>query len=84
MERMKIYRMRDVCETTGLKPSTIYKLVRTKAFPAPVKLTNRSSGWTNSSVDTWVASRLADPSTRVDLISTDAANALTTPSVEGV
>ena len=84
MERTIIYRMRDVCETTGLKPSTIYKLVRTKAFPAPVKLTNRSSGWTNSSVDTWVASRLADPSTRVDLISTDAANALATPNVKGV
>ena len=84
MERMKIYRMRDVCETTGLKPSTIYKLVRTKAFPAPVKLTNRSSGWTNSSVDTWVASRLADPCTRVGLISTDATNALATPAVKGV
>jgi prophage regulatory protein len=84
MERTIIYRMRDVCETTGLKPSTIYKLVRTKAFPAPVKLTNRSSGWTNSSVDTWVASRLADPCTRVGLNSTDATNALATPSVEGV
>lgn len=84
MERTIIYRMRDVCETTGLKPSTIYKLVRTKDFPAPVKLTSRSSGWTNGSVERWVASRLADPSTRVDLISTDAANALATPSVEGV
>ena len=59
MSVMKIYRMRDVCETTGLKPSTIYKLVRTKDFPAPVKLTSRSSGWTSGSVDEWVASRLA-------------------------
>ena len=84
MSVMKIYRMRDVCETTGLKPSTIYKLVRTKAFPAPVKLTNRSSGWTNSSVDTWVASRLADPCTRVGLNSTDATNALATPIVKEV
>ena len=70
MSVMKIYRMRDVCETTGLKPSTIYKLVRTKDFPAPVKLTSRSSGWTSGSVDEWVASRLAYQ--------------LATPNVKGV
>ena len=70
MSVMKIYRMRDVCETTGLKPSTIYKLVRTKDFPAPVKLTSRSSGWTSGSVDEWVASRLA--------------HQLATPNVKGV
>ena len=84
MERMKIYRMRDVCETTGLKPPTIYKLVRTKAFPAPVKLTNRSSGWSSDVVAEWVASRLADPCTRIGLTSTDATNALATPIVKEV
>lgn len=83
MERMKIYRMRDVCETTGLKPSTIYKLVRSKAFPAPVKLTNRSSGWTNSSVDQWVASRLVDQCNGVAIVSGDAMNQLATQNVKG-
>jgi len=58
MSVMKIYRMRDVCDTTGLKPSTIYKLVRQKEFPRPIRLTARSAGWSSDAVAEWVNQKL--------------------------
>jgi prophage regulatory protein len=51
-----IFRMPQVCEQTGLKPSTIYKLIRKANFPAPIKLTARSSGWLKAEVDAWLHS----------------------------
>jgi prophage regulatory protein len=58
MKPLKIYRMPDIFSTTGLKSSTIYKLVRNKEFPPPIKLTSRSSGWLSHDVDRWLESRL--------------------------
>ena len=58
MKVVKIFRMPDVSGVTGLKSSTIYKLVRNKEFPPPIKLTSRSSGWLSHEVDRWLESRL--------------------------
>lgn len=58
MHDLKIYRIRQVCEITGLKPSTIYKLVRDKAFPQPIHLTSRSTGWPSNLVHGWVETKL--------------------------
>jgi prophage regulatory protein len=55
---LKIYRIRQVCEITGLKPSTIYKLVRDKTFPQPIHLTSRSTGWPSNLVHAWVETKL--------------------------
>jgi len=60
MKVVKIFRMPDVSGVTGLKSSTIYKLVRTKEFPPPIKLTSRSSGWLSHDVDRWLESRLTN------------------------
>lgn len=60
MKSLKIYRMPDIFSTTGLKSSTIYKLVRNKEFPPPIKLTSRSSGWLSHDIDRWLESRLTD------------------------
>ena len=57
MER-RIYRIREVCGITGLKPSTIYKLVREKSFPPSIALTSRSTGWPSDAVESWVNSRI--------------------------
>jgi len=54
----KIYRIREVCEATGLKPSTIYKLVRAQAFPKSIHLTARSTGWPSDVVENWVAEKI--------------------------
>jgi prophage regulatory protein len=58
MCELKIYRIRQVCEITGLKPSTIYKLVRDRSFPKPIHLTSRSTGWPSNLVHGWVDNKL--------------------------
>ncbi len=58
MNSVRIYRIREVCQVTGLKPSTIYKLVREKAFPKSVHLTSRCTGWPSDAVESWVASKI--------------------------
>jgi prophage regulatory protein len=56
----RIYRIREVCGVTGLKPSTIYKLIRENAFPKAIHLTARSTGWPSDVVDGWVNSRIEE------------------------
>ena len=58
MEPTRIYRIKEVCLITGLKPSTIYKLVREDAFPKSIPLTARSTGWSSTAIDSWIESRI--------------------------
>jgi len=59
MASIRIYRIKDVCGLTGLKPSTIYKLIRENAFPKGIHLTARSTGWPSSLVEDWISSRIS-------------------------
>lgn len=56
--QLRIYRIREVCEVTGLKPSTIYKLIRGQQFPQGIRLTQRSTGWPSKSVENWLQDRI--------------------------
>jgi predicted DNA-binding transcriptional regulator AlpA len=56
---IKIYRITEVCEITGLRPSSIYKQIRLKLFPPGIKLTARSTGWSSDAIDAWLKSRIA-------------------------
>ncbi len=58
MDSIRIYRIKDVCGVTGLKPSTIYKLIREKSFPKSIRLTSRCTGWPSDVVEKWVTSRI--------------------------
>jgi prophage regulatory protein len=58
MNTLRIYRIKEVCNITGLKESTIYKLVREKAFPPSISLTSRSTGWPSTLVEEWISSRI--------------------------
>ena len=58
MDSIRIYRIKEVCGLTGLKPSTIYKLIREKTFPPSIPLTARSTGWSSSSIEEWIESRI--------------------------
>jgi prophage regulatory protein len=60
MESTRIYRIKDVCTLTGLKPSTIYKLIREKSFPKSIHLTARCTGWPSDAVDSWVNTRIEE------------------------
>ncbi|GLP94712.1 helix-turn-helix transcriptional regulator [Paraferrimonas sedimenticola] len=50
--------IQDVCRLTKLSRSTIYKLMRDKKFPKPIKISVRNVRWPKYVVDEW-AERLA-------------------------
>jgi prophage regulatory protein len=54
---MKLLRMRQVLEQTGLSRSVLYRLVDDGSFPRPVKLGERSIAWRSEDVDAWIAAR---------------------------
>jgi len=41
----------------GLSKSTLWKLVKTAEFPAPIRITANRVGWLESEVDAWIARR---------------------------
>ena len=53
---MRILRLKDVIEKTGLARSTIYKYIDIGAFPTPIPLGGRSVGWVDSEVHEWILS----------------------------
>lgn len=56
---MRIIRLKQVIETTGLGRSTIYKFIEEQTFPKPVPLGGRAVGWLEEEVVDWVLSRVA-------------------------
>lgn len=50
-------RLPTVMQATGLGRSTIYRLVATGAFPAPVHLGPRAVAWRWSDLEQWSAAR---------------------------
>jgi prophage regulatory protein len=55
----RMYRIAEVSDITGLKPSTIYKLIRLNKFPRGTKLTSRSTGWLSTSIDDWLEKQIS-------------------------
>lgn len=57
--RVSLIRRKAVQDQTGLARSTLYKLISTGDFPAPVKITSKAVAWRSSAIDAWVATRIA-------------------------
>lgn len=55
---MRIFRLKQVIEVTGLARSTIYKFVTDGAFPKPIPLGDRCVGWLESEVENWISSKV--------------------------
>lgn len=55
---MKILRLTDVIDLTGLGRSSIYKLMAVGDFPLSVPLFNRSVGWVEQEVLDWIKKRI--------------------------
>jgi prophage regulatory protein len=51
---MKVLRLKDVIEKTGLARSTIYKYMAEGTFPKPIPLGGRSVGWVGSEIHAWI------------------------------
>jgi prophage regulatory protein len=57
---MRIIRLKEVIDSTGLARSTVYKYVAEGVFPKPVSLGDRSVGWVESEVHDWVLARIEE------------------------
>jgi prophage regulatory protein len=57
---MRIMRLKEVMDTTGLGRSYIYKLIADGVFPKPVPLGARATGWVSDEVESWILERLGE------------------------
>ncbi|MDP3977053.1 MAG: AlpA family transcriptional regulator [Pseudomonas sp.] len=57
---MKIIRLKNVIDSTGLARSTIYKFIGESTFPKPVSLGDRCVGWVESEVHDWILARIEE------------------------
>jgi prophage regulatory protein len=55
---LKFHRIGEVCQMTGLRPSSVYKQIRLGRFPAGIKLTNRSTGWSSEQLEEWLRAKV--------------------------
>lgn len=55
---MRIIRLKEVLDSTGLARSTVYKYIAEGAFPKPVSLGDRAVGWVESEVHEWILARI--------------------------
>jgi prophage regulatory protein len=57
---LQISKLRQVSNQTGLSEPTIYRLVKEKKFPPPIKLGMRASGWVQADIDEWLEARIRE------------------------
>jgi prophage regulatory protein len=55
---MRIIRLKEVIDCTGLGRSTIYKYIAKGTFPKWVSLGDRCVGWVESEVHDWILARI--------------------------
>mgnify|MGYP003865345531 FL=1 len=63
-DSLSLMRMPSVESASGLKRSAIYKGISEGTFPAPIKITSRSSAWVKGEITEWIAKRVVN--SRVD------------------
>lgn len=54
---MRFIRTRQVLEMIGVGRTTLWKMVQAGAFPRPVRITERSSGYLLEAVEQWMRLR---------------------------
>ncbi len=58
-DSLKILRLPQVCEVTGLCRSMIYQMEADLRFPRRVKIGTRAVGWLENEVNAWLIRRIA-------------------------
>ncbi len=67
---MRIIRLKDVIETTGLSKSTIYNYIEQGVFPKSVSLGGaRAVGWVESEIFEWVMARIEERDQALEVFS---------------
>ena len=57
---MQFIRSRDVVTMIGVSRTTLWRMVRAGAFPAPVRITERNRGYLLETIEDWMRSRPED------------------------
>ena len=57
---MRIIRLKDVINSTGLARSTIYKYIDEGTFPKSVSLGERCVGWVEGDVHEWILAKIEE------------------------
>jgi len=57
---MRIIRLKEVMDSTGLGRSTIYKYIGEGTFPRQVSLGDRCMGFIESEVQDWILARIEE------------------------
>lgn len=55
----RLLRIREVLRLCGLSRTTLYREIKLHNFPAPIKLSARSVGWSQEDVAQWLDARIA-------------------------
>lgn len=59
VQRDRFIRLNECEHLTGLKKSTLYRLMRERKFVQCVQITPRTTGWSEAQVLQWVQERIA-------------------------
>lgn len=51
---MRLIRLKEVMECTGLARATVYKYIKNGIFPKSVSLGDRAVAWVESEVQEWI------------------------------
>ena len=54
---MRLLRLQEVKQKTGLSSASIYKQIRIGAFPKGIKITRRATAWSSEDVEEWITSK---------------------------
>lgn len=57
--RDRLLRRPEVEHLTGLSRSSLYRLIEAREFPPSIKLSKSAAAWPLSSIEAWIASRIA-------------------------
>lgn len=56
---MRLIRLREVLNKTGLSKATLYRLIATGEFPASIQISVRTVGWEESLVDEFLMRKVS-------------------------
>lgn len=55
---MKLIRLRQVMQMTGLGRSSIYNYMKDQSFPKQVKITSNLSAWVETEINEWIQDKV--------------------------
>lgn len=57
-EKLRLLRISDVINLTGLPKSTIYLKIKNKQFPTQLQIGSRSVAWLENEIQDWIISNV--------------------------